>query len=146
VASTKDAHFTVLGFTAANGNPVLCPIIFASKALEEEWVLGLDPFAACEGEEGDIQGYRGKGKRYPQGPVCVVDGKSFPTHCCDSESGSIAAPELLVGMLNHMDNSGLKGTLSLKKVSYNIMTILFLWSVCDHHNTGMYRIWWLCWY
>jgi hypothetical protein len=29
LASTKDAHFTVLGFTAANGNPVLCAKTFA---------------------------------------------------------------------------------------------------------------------
>ena len=103
--------------------------------------------SAWEGEEGDIEGYRGKEKRYPQGPVCVIDGKSFPTHCCVGESGSIAAaPELLVGMLNHIDKSGLKVTLPLTKVSYNIMTTLFLWSVCDHHNTGMHRIWWLRWY
>jgi len=37
----KDAHFTVLGFTAANGNPIMCAIIFAAKTLEDEWVLGL---------------------------------------------------------------------------------------------------------
>jgi hypothetical protein len=47
-----------------------------------------------------------RGKQYSQGPVCVVDGKSLPTYCCVSESGSITA-ELLVGMLNHIDNSGL---------------------------------------
>ena len=27
----KDAHFTVLGFTAANGNPIMCAIIFAAS-------------------------------------------------------------------------------------------------------------------
>ena len=107
VASTKEAHFTVLvGFTAANGNPVLCPIVFASIALEEEWVLGLDPFAAWGEEEEYMKGNSGKGKQYPQGPVCVVDEKSSPTYCCVSEIGSITA-ELLVGMLNHIDNSGL---------------------------------------
>ena len=101
-------HFTLLGFTSANGNTVLCALIFDSKTLdEEEWVLGLvHQFAAWEGEEGDIEGYRGKEKRYPQGPVCVVDEKSSPTYCCVSEIGSITA-ELLVGMLNHIDNSGL---------------------------------------
>ena len=63
--------------------------------------------SAWEGEEGDIEGYRGKEKRYPQGPVCVVDGKSLPTtYCCVSESGSITA-ELLVGMLNHIELSGI---------------------------------------
>ena len=42
-SATKDAHFTVLGFTAANGLPVMCAIIFAAKELEESWVLGFDP-------------------------------------------------------------------------------------------------------
>ena len=87
-------------------NPVLCAIIFASEALEEEWVLGLDPFAAWGEEEEYMKGNSGKGKQYPQGPVCVVDGKSLPTYCCVRESGFITA-ELLVGMLNHIDNSGL---------------------------------------
>ena len=105
-ASTKDAHFTVLGFTAANGQPIMCAIIFAAKALEDEWVLGLDPFAAWEGEDENIHGNSGKGKRYPQGPVCDVEGKQLPTYCCVSENGSITA-ELLVGMLKHMDDSGI---------------------------------------
>ena len=35
LASTKEADFTVLGFTAVNGSPDLCAIIFASKALEK---------------------------------------------------------------------------------------------------------------
>lgn len=43
-AATKDTHFTVLGFTAATGEPVMCAIIFAAKALQEQWKLGFDPF------------------------------------------------------------------------------------------------------
>jgi hypothetical protein len=35
-AATKDAHFTLLGFTAANGKPLMCAIIFAAKALKDE--------------------------------------------------------------------------------------------------------------
>ena len=38
----KDAHFTVLGFTAAEGTPVMCAIIFAAKELELSWVQGLN--------------------------------------------------------------------------------------------------------
>ncbi len=44
-AATKDAHFTVLGFTVATGEPLLCAIIFAAKTLKQEWVTGFDPFA-----------------------------------------------------------------------------------------------------
>ena len=40
----KDAHFTVLGFTAAEGTPVMCAIIFAAKELEVSWAQGLNLF------------------------------------------------------------------------------------------------------
>jgi hypothetical protein len=30
-AATKDSHFTVLGFTAATGEPVMCAIIFLQR-------------------------------------------------------------------------------------------------------------------
>ena len=41
----KDAHFTFLGFTAANGTPVMCAIVFATKKLELYWVpQGLNAF------------------------------------------------------------------------------------------------------
>ena len=33
-SATKDSHFTVLGFTAANGMPLMCAIIFAAKEME----------------------------------------------------------------------------------------------------------------
>lgn len=33
-AATKDSHFTVLGFTAATGIPLMCAIIFAAKELD----------------------------------------------------------------------------------------------------------------
>ena len=60
----KYAHFTVLGFTAANGNPIMCAIIFAAKTLEDEWVLGLDPFAEWVGDENNLLANNGKKKRY----------------------------------------------------------------------------------
>lgn len=104
-------HFTLLGFTSANGNTVLCALIFDSKTLdEEEWVLGLVyQFAAWEGEEEDIQGNSGVAKEnntHKDHSVRVVYGKSLHTYCCVNESGSITA-ELLVGMLNHIDKYGL---------------------------------------
>jgi hypothetical protein len=34
-ATMKVAHFTVLGFTAANGVPLMCAIIFAAKMHEK---------------------------------------------------------------------------------------------------------------
>jgi hypothetical protein len=49
-AATKDAHFTVMGFTVASGDPVMCAIIFAAKVFKVEWRTGVDPFAEWIGE------------------------------------------------------------------------------------------------
>ena len=42
---TSDAHWATMGFTAGNGEPVLCVIIFASEKLTIEERLGVDIFA-----------------------------------------------------------------------------------------------------
>jgi hypothetical protein len=82
-SAMKDAHFTVLGFTAAEGTPVMCAIIFAAKELElTSWVQGINPFVEWHGNENDFNLNTGKGKRYPQGTVCVLNGKHVPTLCC----------------------------------------------------------------
>ena len=50
----KDTHFTILGFTATSGEPVMCTIIFAAKELDPAWVLGLDPFSPWVGDDDNI--------------------------------------------------------------------------------------------
>jgi hypothetical protein len=105
-AATKDAHFTVMGFTAANGEPIMCCIIFAKAVMDPAWQLGLDPFALWEGNEVDVEGNTGgEGKRYPKGPECNPNGKKVPCFCCCSESGGING-DLLTSMLRHMDKIG----------------------------------------
>jgi hypothetical protein len=101
-ANTKDAHFTVLGFTTASGDAVMCCVIFAAKELDPLWVQGLDPFAEWEGGELEVEKNTGKGKRHPQGPVCHFNGKSVPCFCACSDSGTITS-EILAAMLQFMD-------------------------------------------
>jgi hypothetical protein len=97
-AATKDSHFTVLGFTAATGEPVMCAIIFAA------WVLGYDASAEWQGDEDDDNlNTGGLGKRFPMGPQCNFNGVDVPCFCCCSENGSITA-NLLVEMLKTMDS------------------------------------------
>jgi hypothetical protein len=69
--NTKDAHFSVLGFPAATGEPIMCAIIFAAKQLDPLWITGLDPFAAWEGGESELEQNSGEGKMLPQGPECI---------------------------------------------------------------------------
>jgi hypothetical protein len=70
-ASTKDGHFTVLGFTAANGEPLLCAIIFAAKTMRHKWVTGFDSQMEWIGDEQGIEASSGNGRAYPYGAVCV---------------------------------------------------------------------------
>jgi hypothetical protein len=100
-AATKDAHFTVLGFTAANGELLLCAIIFAAKSMKREWVTGFDPFAEWIGNEGNFEQNCGD-KPYPFGPTCFFKGKEIPCFCCSSESVSINGM-LLNSMLCYID-------------------------------------------
>lgn len=67
-AATKDSHFTVLGFTAATGVPLMCAIIFAAKEMEESWVLGFDPSAEWIGHSDDIEANAGRWNRH----VCTM--------------------------------------------------------------------------
>jgi hypothetical protein len=77
-AATKDAHFTVLGFTTADGKSLMCAIIFAAKSLKEEWRLGFDPFMEWIREEDDVSQNIGEGKAMPEGPECIFEGKCLP--------------------------------------------------------------------
>jgi hypothetical protein len=52
--SAKEAHFTVLGFTAAIGEPITCAINFTAKTMKEEWALGYDHFTNWIRNEEDI--------------------------------------------------------------------------------------------
>ena len=45
-ASTFDTHFTVLGFTDAQGTPVMCAIIMSGNSLTADQILGIDVFNA----------------------------------------------------------------------------------------------------
>jgi len=102
-AATKDAHFTVLGFTAASGEPLMCAIIFSGKTMKEEWRLGFDPFAEWIGEENDVNANMGEGKSMPLGPECKYNGVNLPCFCCCSENGSITGG-LLTQMLKAIDD------------------------------------------
>jgi hypothetical protein len=62
-AATSDAHFTVLGFTAGTGEPVMCAILFSASEMTKELQLGVDIRAPMVVEGGDsIRGSYGLGK------------------------------------------------------------------------------------
>jgi hypothetical protein len=107
-AATKDAHFTMLGFTAANGEPLLCAIIFAAKSMKREWVTGFDPFPEWIGNEDNFEQNFGDDKSYTFGVTCFLKGKEIPCFYCNSESGSINGA-LLTSMLCYTDEKDVFG-------------------------------------
>jgi hypothetical protein len=105
-ATTNNNHFTILGFTAATGEPVMCAIVVSGKTMKPEVITGLDVFATKNGEETDpdfIYNNTGPGKIYPNGPTCLFNGKEVPCMVSNTENGSITS-ELLVSFLKHMDD------------------------------------------
>jgi hypothetical protein len=97
-AATKDCHFMVLGFTAANGELIMCAIIFAAKSMKQDWTLAFDPFVEWIGDESEMKKYR----VWPGGPECMFRGKCIPCFCCNSKNGSITG-HLLKEMLAAID-------------------------------------------
>ena len=105
-ATTNDNHFTLLGFTAATGEPVMCAIIMAGKSINSDAVTGVNVFAQKVGDEADpdfVKNNTGPGKLYPLGPTCEFKGKQVPCVVAHTESGSITS-ELLASFLKHMDD------------------------------------------
>jgi hypothetical protein len=80
-ASTKDKHWTLLGLTSLNGDPVMCVLILAGVRKNLIYECGMDIFAEEIGEVTDDDYFAkncGKGKKYPGGPTCVFQGKEVP--------------------------------------------------------------------
>jgi hypothetical protein len=108
-AATNSTHFTLLGFTAATGEPVMCVVIIAAKTLRPEVITGLDIFAPKEGDEEDpdfAEKNSGRGKMYPCGPTYTFQGKEVPCLVCNTKNGSITL-DLLKLFLGKMDSLNL---------------------------------------
>lgn len=83
-ASNNQKHFTVLGFTALTGEPVMsCAVIIQGTNRQLEIELGVDFMVDAEktGLDEDwrfINANKGQGKRLPGGPTCLYKGKEIP--------------------------------------------------------------------
>jgi hypothetical protein len=116
----KDNHFTVLGFTVANGIPTMCAIIITASKLKVTYVTGYNPLSEdaqdiC-GEEmkalqEDIHSMKddhsnGAYRMFPFGPTCNFNGVTVPTFVTCSKNGSITS-QLITSMLAKMDEHSL---------------------------------------
>ena len=105
--SISDAHWTTLGFTAGNGQPVLCAIILAGQSLSVEERLEVDLFAPLPNKQSSLfhrENY-GRGRYFPVGPKCTFRGHEIPCYITTSPKGSITS-EILKDFLRYIDEIG----------------------------------------
>jgi hypothetical protein len=103
-SSFSDCHFTVLGFTAGDGNPVCCVIILSGTDLKANHIMGVQPWIPVEGDvtEQLEENSGGLDKFYPFGPKCFHNGHEISTYVTISENGSITS-EILTNVMRHLD-------------------------------------------
>ena len=92
--STKDKHFTLLGFTSLKGEAVMCLLILAGVEQKFEVETGIDMTAPTYGDVKDKDFFErncGKGKMFPMGPDCRVNGIRVPCMVRWSPKGSITS-------------------------------------------------------
>lgn len=109
VGSTTDISFTVLAFTNAFGQPLLCAVIFPSKKdlnnIPLPWSLGIDRRKRIIGNPSnyeDLQRNIDEGQNMIGGPNCYVNGVTIPCYYGTSPKASITG-EMLKKMLMHID-------------------------------------------
>jgi hypothetical protein len=112
-SSYRDCHFTVLGFTAALGEPMMCAVIVAAKKLTAIEASGFNPLSTGMDEPRTLKEKSGHKKykqggcerMFPIGPTCIFEGKVVPTFVCCTDNGSITST-LLAAMLKRIDGLG----------------------------------------
>jgi hypothetical protein len=136
--SFKHNHFTVLGFTAATGGPVMCAIIIAASKLKVTDITGCNPLSVDARDvssddmkqlEAEIQSMNdehsnGVDQMFPFGPTCTFLGVEVPTFVTCSKNGSITI-QLLTNILQTTDK------LCLFDRSYGTNICL----LCDGHGS-----------
>ena len=104
--STKNKHYTVLGLTLLNGQPLMCVVIMAGERPKAQVESGIDFFADAIGSVNDDDYFEkntGEGKKFPCGPTCTVGGIKVPTLVRWGPKGSITS-EFLVDICATLDH------------------------------------------
>jgi hypothetical protein len=106
----NDCHFTALGFTTANGAPVMCCVIVAAKTLTAFEASGINYLIKDLLMDGALEENATKDEftngcyiLFPMGPAGDFEGKDVPCFVSCSENGSITS-HLLAIMLKSMDD------------------------------------------
>jgi hypothetical protein len=99
-SNTNGGRFTVIGLTAAAGDPGMCIVIFAGEELTYEQRMGHDIRVSFD--DGSIRDNSRPGKAFPGGPACHFGGKNVPALIACNPKGSITS-EILREAVERMD-------------------------------------------
>lgn len=104
----EDCHFTVMGFTALTGDPVMCVVIFEEETPKMDVATGVDVFAWVCGDPTDadfVSKNSGPGRRFPMVPTCKFRGIDVPCFVRFSASGGIDSSILtdIVKTFDHLN-------------------------------------------
>jgi hypothetical protein len=106
-SSKASGRFTLMGLTAASGDPVMCIVIMAGKELGIAEALGYDHQAETPYDTTkDLGENCGKGKALPGLPTCNFRGKEIPALLVATPKGSMTS-EILKTALKVIDDLGI---------------------------------------
>ena len=102
--SKSSGRFTIIGLTAATGDPVMCIVIMAANELGVAEALGFDHRANGQYDSTKtLEKNRGPGKDLPGLPTCRSHGKDVPGLLSSSPKGSVTSC-ILQKILKRLDN------------------------------------------
>ena len=111
-SASKNCHFTTLGLTRLDGEPLMCVTIIAGKKREVTVETGIDWSKLISINDDDIKdmdeysflkSHFGEGKLLPGGPTCNFNGVDVPAFVTFSESGGINS-DILCEIFKRIDN------------------------------------------
>ena len=108
-ASARNRKFTMIGFTALTGDPVMCVLIFEGKTPNGAIEAGIDITVKPDGKPSDanfVEVNSGPGKYFPGAPMCEYKGKMVPAVIRWHESASITS-NILVEVFQTIDHHNL---------------------------------------
>lgn len=108
-SSKASSRFTVLGVTAATGEPLMCIVIMAAKEVVPREAMGFDHLAENPYDpDKPLKENEGPGKALPGLPTCEFRGKQVPGFLAFSPSGSVTS-EILKEAAERLDKLGVFG-------------------------------------
>ena len=106
-SSKASGRFTLMGLTAASGDPVMCIVIMAGKEVGIAEVLGYDHQAETPYDTTkELDENCGPGKALPGLPTCTFRGKEVPALLTATPKGSMTS-EILKTALKVIDDLGI---------------------------------------